>query len=79
MSIGNSAPAWPSVIVSNGGISPSDHRRGSRVRMMTSSYVSQRGTLRTIAALFACASSLSTSREQHAYMGVSAYPLKKVQ
>jgi len=25
MSIGNSAPAWPSVIVSNGGISPSDH------------------------------------------------------
>jgi len=27
MSIGNSAPAWPSVIVSNGGISPSDHNR----------------------------------------------------
>ncbi len=26
MSIGNGAPAWPSVIVSNGGISPSDHR-----------------------------------------------------
>jgi hypothetical protein len=25
MSIGNGAPAWPSVIVSNGGISPSDH------------------------------------------------------
>jgi len=28
MSIGNGAPAWPSVIVSNGGISPSDHTRG---------------------------------------------------
>jgi len=27
MSIGNGAPAWPSVIVSNGGISPSDHIR----------------------------------------------------
>jgi len=26
MSIGNGAPAWPSVIVSNGGVSPSDHR-----------------------------------------------------
>ncbi len=25
MSIGNGAPAWPSVIVSNDGISPSDH------------------------------------------------------
>jgi len=25
MGIGNGAPAWPSVIVSNGGISPSDH------------------------------------------------------
>jgi len=29
MSIGNGAPAWPSVIVSNGGISPSDHMRGT--------------------------------------------------
>jgi len=29
MSIGNGAPAWPSVIVSNGGISPSDHIGGA--------------------------------------------------
>jgi hypothetical protein len=30
MSIGNGAPAWPSVIVSNGGISPSDHNMQGR-------------------------------------------------
>jgi hypothetical protein len=28
MGVGNGAPAWPSVTVSNGGISPSDHNIG---------------------------------------------------
>ncbi len=32
MSIGNGAPAWPSVTVSNGGISPSDHNVYSGVK-----------------------------------------------
>ncbi len=30
MGIGNGAPAWPSVIISNGGISPSDHKGGQK-------------------------------------------------
>ncbi len=46
MSIGNGAPAWPSVIVSNGGISPSDHT-------LTLGYVGQ-GEKHWVECVFLC-------------------------